>query len=124
MREYEEDRTEQTPNKGKRAGILILLGVVLLCGGVYLYLNREPVIISPISSPPNFEVIFMTPTPTIETPTYTPSPAPKGGKAPTSTPTKKVSVSATPVVTSKITPTPTSKVTVTPTVKVTSTPTP
>ncbi|OGG16400.1 hypothetical protein A3D77_01030 [Candidatus Gottesmanbacteria bacterium RIFCSPHIGHO2_02_FULL_39_11] len=124
MREYEEDQMEQAPKKGKKAGILILLGVILLCGGIYLYLNREPVIISPVPSAPNYEVVFTTPTPTVEAPTDTPTPTPKGGKAATPIPTKKVSATGTPAVISKVTATPTPKVTVTPTVKVTVTPTP
>lgn len=65
-------------------GILVVL--ILIVVGVFLWLAGSKKLVSPVPPKPSFEVIFYTPTPGPVTPSATPSATPKGKKAPTNTP--------------------------------------
>ena len=89
--------------------IIPLLIIVLVVGGVYLYMKGRQGLISPVPPTPSFEVIFMTPTPEQLSPTASPSATPKVTAKPTSakSPTpSKASATGSPSPTSATSPSP------------------
>ena len=71
-------------------GPVILIFLILsFATGAYFLLGRETVIVSPVPADPAFEVVFITPTPSLASPTSTPSATPKTNVKPTGTPKPK-----------------------------------
>jgi hypothetical protein len=95
----------------KKSLLLIIIILLLLSVGLYLFLQGQKKLVSPVPSKPSFELIFYTPTPGETIPTSTPSATPKVKKtgSPTGTPkpTFKISITPTAKPTVKTTPSPT-----------------
>jgi len=99
----------QKPRKNWLGIIVIVIFIIIISSGVYLWLVGKSKVISPIPEEPSFEMIFYTPTPAESELTSSPSATPKdeGTPKPTAKPTAKPTVK--PTVEKEEAPTPTEK---------------
>ena len=94
--------------------IFLVSVLLIIAGGIFIYLKGKKSLVSPVPEEPTFKVVFYTPTPEPTLQASTPSATPK--VKPTNTPAPKPTAK-TPSPTPKASPTATPRITPSPTVK-------